>query len=48
MENYFGCFAFSTEATRLKLPVYCRTHKRTEVIERHYSLIAQLSFVRPS
>jgi hypothetical protein len=35
-----GCFAFRKEIARLKLPMYCRTHKVTEAIERHFSQIA--------
>ena len=34
MEAY-GCFAFGKEVVRLKLPVNCRTHKATEVVEQY-------------
>ena len=48
VEESYGCFAFSTSVPRLMLPVYCRKHKATEVIERHYSQIAWLSLTRPA
>ena len=47
-ENSYGCFSFSTDATRLRVPIYCRSHKVTEVIDQHYSQTAWLLLTRPT
>ena len=48
IEDNLGCFILNADTVRLKLPVYCCTHKRIEQITQHYSELAWISLMRPS